>query len=78
METKGYIERKMLNGDRRSLYVFLTDKGKEYIDYLNRKFEKIENAALKNFNEDEKQKFNDLLMRVYENMLEYDKEEKQE
>ena len=77
METKGYIERKMLNGDRRSLYVFLTDKGKEYIDYLNRKFKKIENAALKNFNEDEKQKFNDLLMRVYENMLEYDKEEKQ-
>ena len=57
METKGYIERKMLNGDRRSLYVFLTDKGKEYIDYLNRKFKKIENAALKNFNEDEKQKF---------------------
>ena len=42
METKGYIERKMLNGDRRSLYVFLTDKGKEYIDYLNRKFKKIE------------------------------------
>ena len=43
-----------------------------------KKFKKIENAALKNFNEDEKQKFNDLLMRVYENMLEYDKEEKQQ
>ena len=28
MESKGYIERKMLNGDRRSLYVFLTEKGK--------------------------------------------------
>ena len=35
-------------------------------------------GSLKNFNEDEKQKFNDLLMRVYENMLEYDKEEKQQ
>ena len=68
----------MLNGDRRSLYVFLTDKGKEYIDYIKKKKKKIENAALKNFNEDEKQKFNDLLMRVYENMLEYDKEEKQQ
>lgn len=69
MESKGYIERKMLNGDRRSLYVFLTEKGKKYIEYLNEKFDKVENTALKNFSEDEKQQLNDLLMRVYENMI---------
>ena len=75
MESKGYIERKMLNGDRRSLYVFLTEKGKKYIEYLNEKFDKVENTALKNFSEDEKQQLNDLLMRVYENMIANEKEE---
>lgn len=75
MENKGYIERKMLNGDRRSLYVFLTEKGKKYIEYLNEKFDKVENTALKNFSEDEKQQLNDLLMRVYENMIANENEE---
>lgn len=75
MESKGYIERKMLNGDRRSLYVFLTEKGKKYIEYLNEKFDKVENTALKNFSEDENQQLNDLLMRVYENMIANEKEE---
>lgn len=75
MESKGYIERKMLSGDRRSLYVFLTEKGKKYIEYLNKKFDKVENTALKNFSEDEKQQLNDLLMRVYENMIANEKEE---
>lgn len=75
MESKGYIERKMLNGDRRSLYVFLTEKGKKYIEYLNEKFDKVENTALKNFSENEKQQLNDLLMRVYENMIANEKEE---
>lgn len=75
MESKGYIERKMLKGDRRSLYVFLTEKGKKYIEYLNEKFDKVENTALKNFSEDEKQQLNDLLMRVYENMIANEKEE---
>lgn len=75
MESKGYIERKILNGDRRSLYVFLTEKGKKYIEYLNEKFDKVENTALKNFTEDEKQQLNDLLMRVYENMIANEKEE---
>lgn len=76
MESKGYIERKMLGGDRRSLYVFLTDKGKQYVEYLNEKFDKVESVALKNFSDDEKEKFNDLLMRVYENMIDNDKEDK--
>lgn len=76
MESKGYIERKMLGGDRRSLYVFLTDKGKQYVEYLNEKFDKVESAALKNFSDDEKEQFNDLLMRVYENMIDNDKEDK--
>lgn len=76
MESKGYIERKMVGGDRRSLYVFLTDKGKQYVEYLNEKFDKVESVALKNFSDDEKEQFNDLLMRVYENMIDNDKEDK--
>ena len=31
MENKGYIQRSTKSGDRRSLYVYLTDKGREYV-----------------------------------------------
>ena len=45
MEDKNLIERKMLHGNRRSLYVFLTPYGKEmwnrHLHKLSRKFGKI-------------------------------------
>ena len=75
METKGYIERKSLGGDRRSLYVFLTDKGKEHISYLNEKFDKVENIATDGFSKEEKDMFQSLLAKVYENMTEHFKKE---
>ena len=71
METKGYIERKSLGGDRRSLYVFLTDKGKEYVSYLNEKFDRAENIATDNFSKEEKEMFQSLLAKVYENMTKH-------
>ncbi len=75
METKGYIERKSLGGDRRSLYVFLTDKGKEHISYLNEKFDKVEIIATDGFSKEEKDMFQSLLAKVYENMTEHFKKE---
>lgn len=42
MEKKGLIMRKNLNGNRRSLYVYLTDKGKMLAKEVERKFEFIE------------------------------------
>lgn len=76
MENKGYIERKMQKGDRRSVFVFLTEKGREYVKRLNQEFEKIEGIALQNFNDAEKERLQGYLTRVYDNMIGKGKEEK--
>ena len=68
MEAKNYIERRMKAGDRRSLYVYLTDKGREYVSMLDEKFEKVEAAALTGFTDEEIGELRSLLCRVYDNM----------
>ena len=53
MENKGYIQRSTKSGDRRSLYVYLTDKGREYVEMLNKKFDLVESVALRGFTAEE-------------------------
>lgn len=55
-------------GDRRSLYVYLTDKGREYVSMLDEKFEKVESVALAGFTDEEIGELRSLLCRVYDNM----------
>lgn len=69
MENKGYIERKNTDNNRRSLHVYLTETGKKYANRLNLEFTKIESEALKGFSESEVQQLQDLLGRLYENMV---------
>lgn len=68
METKGLIERKQLNGNRRSLYVFLTEKGKKYADRIEKEFDKIEEKALQGFNEEEKKILNSFMLKIDKNI----------
>ena len=68
MEKKGLIKREMRDGNRRSLYVFLTEKGKELAERINAEFEKIEKEALNGFSEKEKESLNELLSRIHENI----------
>lgn len=68
MEKKELIIRKMCKGNRRSLYVFLTAKGKEQANLIKKEFNKIEECALKDFTTDERKAFNDYLLRVYRNL----------
>ena len=75
MENKGYIERKSIPNDRRSLHVYLTETGKKYADRLNHEFARIESEALKGFTVAEAQQLQDLLGRVYENMIYIPKKE---
>ena len=75
MENKGYIERKTLGNNRRSLHVYLTETGKKYADCLNLEFDRIEAEALKGFNESEARQLHELLGRVYENMVNFQKKE---
>ena len=69
MENKGYIERKNTDNNRRPLHVYLTETGKKYANRLNLEFTKIESEALKGFSESEVQQLQDLLGRLYENMV---------
>lgn len=75
MEGKGYIERKTVGNDRRSLHVYLTETGKKYADRLNCEFAGIESEALKGFHPAEVRQLQELLGRVYENMVDIQKEE---
>ena len=68
MEEKGMIERKMLNGNRRSLYVFLTDFGKELCDTVEQEFCNIEEIAFEGITEEERQRFMDTFMKIYGNL----------
>ena len=45
MEEKGLIQRKSLNGNRRSWHIFLTDRGKEMVEAVDKGFEELEDQA---------------------------------
>lgn len=68
MEEKGMIERKMLNGNRRSLYVFLTDFGKELLDSIEREFRDLEETAFAGIAEDERNHFMEVFLKIYGNL----------
>lgn len=68
MEKKDLIIRKMTVGNRRSLYVFLTEKGWKQAGRIKEEFDKIEASALQGFTENEKKALNDYLVRIYENV----------
>ncbi len=68
MEGKGLITRKPLNGNRRSLFVFLTDAGKELSTWVDTEFQKIEKKALAGFTLKEEEQLNALLSKIMKNM----------
>lgn len=70
MEKSGLIERRMLNGNRRSLYVFLTEKGKEALEKVTSVFDELEKIAFDGFSEDEKVDFIEKFFRIYNNLTE--------
>ena len=49
MEEKGMIRRQMKNGNRRSLYVFLTDYGRELAGFVEQEFARAEQAVFSGF-----------------------------
>lgn len=75
MESKGYIERKNIQNNRRSFHVYLTETGRKYADRLNLEFARIEADALKGFNEADSRQLQELLSRVYQNMINIQKKE---
>lgn len=68
MEKSGLIMRKNPNGNRRSLYVYLTEKGKLLAEQTEKYFEEIELKALNGFDENEIDTLISLLIRINNNM----------
>ena len=69
MEDTGLVERRMLNGNRRSLYVFLTDKGKNQLALVTETFSEMEEKAFRGISESEREAFMNVFLRIYENTL---------
>ena len=69
MEDTGLVERRMLNGNRRSLYVFLTDKGKNRLALVTETFSEMEEKAFRGISESEREAFMNVFLRIYENTL---------
>ena len=70
MEEKGLIERKMLNGNRRTFHIFMTESGKKNQKLVKETFEKIEETALNNVSEEEQKVFMEIFLRIYRNLAE--------
>ena len=70
MEEKGLIERKMLNGNRRTFHIFMPESGKKNQKLVEENFEKIEETALNNVSEEEQKVFMEIFLRIYRNLAE--------
>ena len=68
MEEKGLIERKMLNGNRRTFHIFITESGKKNQKLVEEAFKKIEKTALNGISEEEQKLFMEIFCRIYRNL----------
>lgn len=68
MEEKGLIERRILNGNRRSFHIFLTEEGKKKQQLVADVFLEIEKKALSNISEKEYEQFISVYQKIYSNL----------
>ena len=68
MEEKDLIERKMLDGNRRTLHIFMAESGKKNQKLVEEAFEKIEKTALNGISEEEQKLFMEIFCRIYRNL----------
>lgn len=67
MEGTGLVERRMLNGNRRSFYIFLTDKGKKHSQQVAKVFNELESEAFRGISSEDREAFMKLFEKIYNN-----------
>ena len=72
MEKKGFIQRQAKDGNRRSLYVSLTEEGMAQAKKLSLEFQKMEEIAMEHMPKEDRKKFMDMLLMIYENLKKYE------
>lgn len=70
MEEKNMIERKMLHGNRRSLHIFVTPKGRQLQKSISEAFHTLEDTAFDGLSEDDRMAFMRIFKHIYENLTE--------
>ena len=78
MEEKGLVERRMLNGNRRSFHVFLTESGKKNQKLVEEMFAEIEKDALAEISSEEFEAFMAVYQKIYENLLQAERKTEKE
>lgn len=78
MEEKGLVERRMLNGNRRSFHVFLTETGKKNQKLVEEMFLEIEKDALSGISSEEFETFMAVYQKIYENLLQAERKTEKE
>lgn len=68
MEASGLVERRRLGTNRRSLYVYLTEKGRRAALEVEDIFANAEKTALKGIGAEEREKMSGMLTEVYKNL----------
>lgn len=69
MEEKGLIQRKRKDGNRRSSYVFLTDKGRKMQRLVDQTFWEIERQAFAGIPKEDQEEFLNMFERIYNNLM---------
>ena len=68
MEEKDIIERRMLNGNRRTYYIFLTESGKKLQKLVEQGFSKIEKEVWDGISDIERDAFMKTFLKINENL----------
>lgn len=68
MEEKGLITRQILNGDRRTYHIFMTEEGKKNQQLIDSIFTDIENNALTDITKEELEMFMNVCQKIYKNL----------
>lgn len=68
MEEKGLIERRILNGNRRSFHIFMTEEGKQKQQLIDHAFLEIEKKALLDISKEEYEQFLSVYQKIYANL----------
>lgn len=68
MEEKGLIERRMLNENRRTFHIFMTEAGKKSQKLVEEAFVEIEEAAWKDISPEEAEAFMKIYYKIYSNL----------
>ena len=68
MEEKGLVERKVLNGNRRSFHIFLTEKGHQQQTLVQDAFQSIEKIVLSGISDEDYQQFLSVYSKIYHNL----------